>query len=461
MVSKKERSRRIIPRDYGLVQSNVSGVPVFMTPAAFAIGESIRLKKGVLDKELQAWQEYKWKQREASKAGKSYIPVFAVEGKYEELPSLRLKTLRDERLLEGILKEEGTRNLWRVGGEKAIEQGYLGSRILTGRVKTRSDGRESERMRTWQTVLNMNPSEARDISDYSDAVCQCQDHMWGRAKGVAKICVHLASIMDELADDKGLIACEEDPKKLAWLPFNFMTDTGLPYGLSDDDIEEIQTLTYLDHEEAPARSHLRMDILISHYFMKRGYFDMNKAATKIPNIFHGRFIKGVRSGELRYGVIRQKRGSKAADEEYWNAVEEMWKRMYIKLKESRFERKDVTYSLEFRDTPYEAVCEDWERDDITLRPLFHDDVPPLVIERRKIPNSEARPFATDYNARNPFAQLNEVQKRIDDATRKKSHYVIRIPREIEIPGILRPLYRSLLDKYYHGNREALKKEYKI
>jgi hypothetical protein len=454
----KEYSCRIVPRDYGLVQTG-KNVPMFITPAAFAIGESLRLTESELNRLIPSWQEYKTNQFEESQTGGSYTPLFPVGTKNQNLLSLRPDVLRDKRIIPGIKIGEGTKNLWRVGGEKAIEDGYLGSRILTGRVKSKEDGRASDRMRTWQAVLNMDLSEEGDISDYSDALCQCHDHMWVRTKGVAKICVHLASLMNALADENSHIE-RQYPGRGFWLPFNFISDTGLPEGLSDEDLENLSMLTYLDQEVPPPRSHLMMDLLISHYVMKRKYFDLNKSATMIPNIYHGNIVRGIVSGDLKFGVIRQKRGKKK-DNDYWNAVESMWKEMYQFLQKSGYERSGATYSLEFRGTEFESLCEDWVRDGVTLRPMFHEKVPPLVIQRNEIPDSEPSPFRTDYNARNPFAQLDQEQIRTDDSTRRKTSFTVRIPRNVNIPDVLKPLYRKFIDLYYHGDRQVLKDSYDL
>jgi hypothetical protein len=453
----KEYSRKIKPRDYGLVQTG-EDTPLFITPAAFAIGEAIRLEEGELNRLIPAWREYKTTQYEQSRAGRSYTPLFPVGTKNQDLLSLRTEVLRDKRIIPGIRAEEGTKNLWMVGGEKAIEKGYLGSRILTGRVKTKEDGRASDRMRTWQAVLRLNPPEG-DISDYSDPLCQCHDHIWGAAKGVAKLCVHLSSLMNELVDDTGLIE-RQYPHRDFWLPFNFTADTGLPEGLSDEDLENLSRLTYLEQESPPPRSQLMMDILISHYLMGRKYFDLNKSATMIPNIYHGNIVRGVNSGELKFGAIRQKRG-RTKESEYWDAVESMWKEMFRSLQESGYERSGITYSLEFRGTEFESLCEDWVRDGVTLRTMFHQDIPPLVVQRNEIQSSRPSPFEVDFNAKHPFSQLDQEKIRIDDSTRRRTTFTVRIPRKVKIPDHLKPLYRKMIDLYYHGDISSLRAEYKL
>ncbi len=447
----KEESPFVLPRNYGLVVER-SGTDLFIPPANFAVGNAIRTPEAELNKKLEEWQIDQRKAYEQHKNGREeYRRLFLIDSRHEELLSLRPILLR-EKLVEAIKRKETARNLWRVGGGEAIEDGYLGKRVLTGRIKAKHDARRRNILRTWQTIVREGSFDFIDSPEYKDVSCQCPDHQWDRAKGVAVVCIHAASLLEYLYSNSGLIEKEVERKPL-WIPFNFMTNE-----LSEQFPEEFYEASYIAEENPPPRHVLEMDIIVSHYLLGKNYFEINKELTRLFPIFGPGIIEGIREGKYCFGAIRQKR-QKRSETDYGKAIIEMQERLSGMLREKGF-RPSETYALEFRDTPNETFCKDYTRGDVSIRVLFNKKFPPVVIERR---NGKPlfNPTETDYNARHPFAQLFEKQERIDDKSRRRTYFEVRLPRGIEMPGILKEHYRACLENYFQGNRNHVINEHRL
>ncbi len=424
-----------IPRNYGLYEAG-KDMPRFYTAAAGAIGEALRMDRREIRDAVESWAEYRFRIQQRAVDGEGFSPLFGLDEDYSHVPTLETREIISDYLLPGIIKTEGSRNLWAHGGDKAIREGYLGGRVVSGLVKTRSDGRRSDKMKYWSSVL-------RKGLDGDDAVCQCQDHMEGRRKGVKSVCVHLSSIMQEVG--------EERPSGLTWLPYRFSGRASLPSGLSRDEIEELSQMEHIDQEESPDLSALMVDVLFARYVMGRKLYGINNLLSEIPHDYHDSTVPRIKSSGIRFGAIRE--GWKALkDDKLRDALEHVEGGMFRRLVADGFARKHPgIYSVEFRGSENEAMANDWVRGDLTIRPCFTEGLPPFAVVRKEIPGANARPFSGERNTEHPFTRPGRGQVRQDDASRKDTFFQVEIPRKFPVPDILKDLYRAELDQNVDGS----------
>ena len=142
----------MLPRNYGLVMERDSS-DLFIPPASFAIGNVISTPAKELNRKLEQWQQAQTEAVQSYHNGREIFRwLFLVDRKHEGFLSLRPGVLR-EMLLEGIKKEETSKNLWLKGGAGAIEDGYFGRRVLSGRIKSKHDARRKDVLGKWQAMV--------------------------------------------------------------------------------------------------------------------------------------------------------------------------------------------------------------------------------------------------------------------------------------------------------------------
>ncbi len=463
----QQETLEIKARRYAPVIYTSNGNKIFLPAESYAMGDILITHPNILYEQLKAWQEFRKHPPEDLKtllfklATNYFVQTpQKTDGRYQtrkkDLLSLSPTELRFA-LLRKLFAEKESYNLWRVGGEDAIQRGrrnrkrpYSGKVVLTGNVKAMERGGRGD-IPTHYSVNIINP-----FSLPEGIYCSCEDLRWMDTKegpvSIDGVCTHAAALQNYAAQNPGLVRNFLNISRLGnrkfFLPFHFRESQHhnlRRYGILIEDLEHLSAQN-LD------LSHLKIDILVDHLFDGNNYFDIGKKLLLIPHIYNPVLLDAIFAGKAFYEVIIQENVKRDIDLHQLEETKRMLSEMLSQLTSQGY--KIQGYALEFKDSPWETICMNYEKDNKIVRILFNEKFPPVFIFRKKTSNDIRNPFLVErYN--HPFSYLFARTVSIDDRTKEITSFEVRLPTQITLPQSLRQEYRMAIATHFPGGLDAL------
>lgn len=461
-----QETLEIKARRYSPVIYSEGGNKVFLPAESYAIGDILVTPPKTLYGQLKAWQEFRKHPPEDIKrllfeVAPSYFiqtPQKTSKGKYqrrkEDILSLSPALLKFA-LLRKLFAEKGSYNLWKIGGDRAINSGsgnnkkpYTGKVILTGNAKAMERGGRGN-IPTYYSINITNPFGLPE-----GFYCSCEDFRWTDAKegpvNVQGACTHTAGLHTYIHENPTLVRnslnVSEFESKEFFLPYNFRKSQ-----IDKLDRLHIEELEYLSAEDLDL-SHLKIDALVDHLFNRSNYFSIGKKLLLIPHIYNPQFLEGILNGKVFYEVVIQENVKRDVDPNQLKDTKKMLGEMLKQLEIKDYKLQG--YALEFRGSLWETVCMNYENGNNILRILFNEKFPPVFVFRKMKPDSATEPFLLEkYN--HPFSYLFERSEKIDDRTKKTTSFEVRLPTQIKLPDSLKVEYKKSISEHFEGGLEGL------
>jgi hypothetical protein len=433
--TKKMKTPEVSPLYYGIRFGNV-----FFPASSFAIGTMIITPgempitpEEALDNSIRKWQEYA---KELYNQGNMVVSekyLLAMHDKPGSDLDHGPDTLR-EKIRNGLYDEYKTVKLWDIGPEEAIKTGHLENRRLTARVASRRDPKkDSSVLEHWLVVVDSPLYNEKTGVDYKNVSCQSDDFPWGgTSKGTLFLCAHSAAAIIQACREypgvpKGRIKFVE-PKGMPFVPFTLSPETV-------------------------------MDVIVRHYYAGERFYEINKMLHDNPDNYDLSFLQALEndhSGLLTFEAVPKKYVSEIVVE---NSVEEgvikakRWIRDEVRKNLAKEGYKKIgIYAVEFKDTEYETLCEDFQRGTNVLRILFKGGIP-ILVDCKEL-SEEKVLFYKPQQLPNPVTLLNEQYEDVDDMRRVRCKSTIKTPANLEpylssipIPYILKKQYRDAIDRF--------------
>jgi hypothetical protein len=405
----------IAPRDYGTIY--YSDQPVFITPAKFAIGDFLRISPKQKKQWLEEWHSdfLERYEREEAKLSKKYEQILESPSKLREV------------LLENLRKREGTVKLVNVGNGTAIRDGYFSHALLTGRVKSRRHGGRDKILKDWSVTVK--------LPDYSNLFCQCDDFDWNNRKGLETACVHIGALINQAADE--YLQPEEGIIEFA----DKQTVPALPFILS---------------------SLAKTDVVVRHYVFEEGYYKINKELLENPENYNPGYRTLIENDSVTFEPISQRRKKRKVGMDFVKAQEYTKDGFEKRVMNAGFKRTGFG-AIEFKNTPYETFCVNYQKENKCIRLVFNPNFPPIAVFREL--GNEKRVFSTPQQ-NHPFSNPYKETEDIDDRTKRTSKTTTFIPgpkmiKELEpmkIIGNFKEAYAKLITDNYKEDSTQLLKE---
>ncbi len=397
------QTHEIIPRNYGTTYST-NGETIFMDPARQAIGGFLVRHEKQKRQLLEEWQEYI-----LHGGGSDTVPE-----KYRELLNSKPSKFRDA-LVGAIKNETGTKKLWLRGGPDAVSEISVYGDTLQGKVMSRRDSRRNGILKQWLTAVIPNKDGAG--LPYNEARCQCDNTHWDFVKHVEGPDTHSFALVYTALN----LEISAPP-----LPFTFdsLTETG---------------------------------VVVEYYLMGIPFYGLNKALLDNPEVYEPSYLGAIEKGMVRFEPLPQKRRERRVDLGYVKAQGYVEKEVRRRLAAAGFGKTGIG-AVEFKGTPFETLCENYERGDIVMRLVFNERLPPLLVCRRL--GEEQNIFYEPDNA--PLQWLYREGVSVDDRTRRVSTVQLVIPshvmpelKSMNVLGNFKKDYRELIAKYRPDDKNAL------
>jgi len=386
--AEKITTGEIIPRDYGIIIER-ENKKLFITPMNHIIGELI----------LATPQEIS--QKLAKKAGQLKI---------------RPNTLKKE-LAEAVKKREGTDNILRYGGRKALHW-VRNYNTIAGKVISKS---RPEICGVQISYLeNAKPGELNYASIGSDN----PNEFWAKVKSKNRnleIMIDQAAALD-LAIHKDNKQRKSAKNNLTRLFPRQRPETAMPFNIADP-----------------------LEIIIEYYIEGRKRFELNKELLAKTENYTPELLQTFQNhpDNVYFSVIRQaeKEVQKThPDRQYFGAVKALEKRIIQELKSKIFVWDQ--YGLEFRETQNETVSKRYRKGDQVYSICTQAGQPPLIVHKKL--GEKAKNWITAKEARtdNPYKRT-EIYTSTDDTTRRQAWTQIITPgkgNNIFVPEILKKEY---------------------
>ena len=286
-----------------------------------------------------------------------------------------------------------------------------------------------------------------DIS-ITDMGCYCPEHNWAKTKGfrTSVECVHIAAMEQEFYDRISGIREKPFTNKdgTSDMPFS-------PFSFSSNCKSRDNRLEYKN----PNLAALEYDVLVHRYILDNGFYEINKKLLQLLEIYSLPLLEGIRNGDMFYEVLKHSFRLKEITKTEQKYLKRFNREIGEILRSSGYMFNG--YCLEF-DSP--AVR--YETGTHAVGLFFSDDLMLYVVrEKRK---DIANPFAGHTETAEPFNQLYDTRKMLDDRTKTITPASVRIPTRISLPGrkpvhIYMPDYirqrykKRIIDNSQHPSRD--------
>ncbi len=450
------------------LKDNPNNIPLIAAEAAFIADFMITSRKK-LNKELQESLEYQKKE-------KSYLPLIDLNKKYRvyvieddettHIRYRRLDKLNLDDLINTITKKiktiTGTKNLYYKSGneffiteskEKTSYSPHAGGIVLTAKVRPKSDGRKKGKY----LISIEGPFEDSKII-FNDINSGSDDFFYTEIKGgytrgqllttdVQALLLYARRNPKEIRNLKSLM--QRRKKARIFIPIhtiNPQLNVLKKYSVRKD--------YFMEKGEQSELTRLRDDIIFDWLFNRTSFFEIGKKITRIPIIFDMKIADKIYDGNANFEVIPQSfifeknKPTPKAIKSFFNQMNHLLYRQGFKIN---------GYCLEKRDSENETIAIDYEKNENSVRLLFNNNFPPLVLKRSIKHGRTVTPFRTEdeNNKVHPFSELFMPKEVFDDKKRKRTKYEITIPTEITIPRELWSDYRLMINKYLEGRTKRL------
>lgn len=461
------------------IKDNPHNKPLIAAETAF-IADVMITEPGILKKQFQTSLEYQ-------KQKKSYIPLIDLSRKYgvytgekkaDKSLQLRYKRLTDLSLdelvfaiLEKIHTKTGAKNLYYKSGEEYfnIEKEkriwgtpYAGPIVLTAPVRAKADGRRKGKgirkieiegyFETSKIPFNTIHSESEDFFYTLTKQGYTGGHLL--TTEVQALLLYAKRNPSEIRNLENLMKSDSNLK--IFTPIHTresQLNTLEKYTIKEDD--------FMEKDEQPELTRLRDDILFDWLFNGTNFFEIGKKITKIPTTVDIRLADKVYNETADFEVVVNNYIFDKSNTFIPKPVRAFFELMHKRLIWDGF--KQDGYCLEKRDSENETIAMVYEKGDKSIRLLFNQNFPPLVLKRVKNPRFKVTPFRVEEknNKIHPFSELFMPKEAFDDKTRARADYQVVIPTEFNIPNELWHDYKIMIDKYFPDGSKGLESKLRL
>ncbi len=462
------------PARYGVVLDNFRNRP-FLCPESFFLGSVLVTPASQLEREIENWLDFR-------RAEHDFEPLFdfnrdfmvQVEEKVKRKTTVKtrkrkLTGLTAEQLVFALLRKiklhDKTLSIWNYHEDTAVYDANSGTQVLTGKVKSIGDARESQR--TKYHLVSIDDPFVHNNTHFNNVTCTCEDSFWMGAKQGNKnaqiMCVHAAAIIDFLSrhperiENHGLVleALRRRGSSVDSL------ELVVPFNTDSIDAEVLKWFKGEDHPyiskgEQPSLSNLKIDVLLARYFGGMSYFDLAKTLLRLP-IYNEQVINWIIDNKAGFEVLPQKQ--LFGTEEIATPVQRLYEALNNYLYRDGFHLQG--YVLEKKGSEHEVVSINYvHRNGNEIRVVFSKDYPPVIVRRTTIKGARFYPFRESQSRGEMFHHLfyTEITGRqlrgLDDRTRRYTNINVELP-PCFIPNELLPDYRELIERSTPGGCKAL------
>jgi len=466
---------------YGpLVTSNPRNVPM-VTPEVFFLGNALSTHPKRLYQEIAAWQRFKKSPKEFK------VELFPLDRKFvvwlgERKPNEQ-KQRRKRKLLDLSLEElaralsdrveinDRNKNILMYHGHqdpnrRAISRIHGGPKVITAKVKHCGDKRDQDTAQYHSVQIDGPYIDSNPL--LNDFRCTCQDAFWSDTKrGDANfhaICKHVAALMEYVSRNtqafENYIRLRQRFQKNR-RPLNIFTPFHTDYVRPD--VMEFFDMEKLPHvargKKQPRLDHLKIDVLLAHYFEKQTYADLSKKLLRLP-IYDIRLVNMILNGDVVFEVMPQSQLF-GVDSTVDKRVRELYRNINKSLNKEGF--KIQGYCYEKRNSKEEVIAINYLPDPKKpkavgeVRVLFSERYPPIILRRTPLKGARIYPFREHKTHSNPFSELfsdPEKTRRFDDRIRKYTKYTAELPT-CYIPEEVLPGFANAIRQNFKGGFRRL------
>lgn len=431
-------------------------------PFSFFLGRWRASRTSVRRENLEEWLRFE-------KEEKAFSPLFhdilvESDGQKVKLSNLKLEAL-EEKVIEWISRRYDNKNLWREGGDNVFREAqapYEGEIWLSGYVRTKgraiTRGNKQERggfRGKYHKIHIAGPFETSK-ERLSDVSCDCKEFTGIQEKfGYS----HVGYVDPDIA---GLLYyARYSPQKVKnleqvvsrrgvriWLPFHPLEGQRInaDYKVTRKGIQ-------------PRLSNLMISAVLTYFSQQQGEnkATINKRLKRLEVIYDP-ITKGLISfGKAGWEVI-QREWIFDRKNDLWRPFLSWYEDMQRSLLGRDYEFKALAYEKE--GTEHETVALDYvSKNDSghSVRLLFFNGLPPLIMERKVVPKFRPDIFALerrDYRQpekKHPYQELYEPKISYDHRRSCFTLSEVRLAQEGWTPQEIMPDYYATLKHFYGEN----------
>jgi len=467
---------------YGpLVTSNPRNIPM-LTPEVFFLGNGLTTHPNRLYQEIASWQRFKKGPKEFK------VQLFPLERDFiawlgerkpngqkqrrkRRLPDLSLEELA-RALADKVEIKDGNKNILMYHGhqdhnKRAVSRIHGASKMITAKVKHCGDKKDQDKA-LYHSVQIDGPY-VDSVPRFNDFRCTCLDAFWSDTKrgdsNFHAICKHVAALMEYVSRNPRAFEnyirlrkrFKRDQRPLrVFTPFH--TDYVRP------DVMEFFDMESLPHvargKKQPRLDHLKIDVLLAHYFENQNYADLSKKLLRLP-IYDIGLVNMILNGDVVFEVMPQSQLF-GVDSTVDRRVRNLKRNIETALNKEGFRIQGYCY--EKRNSKEEVIAVNYLPDPEKpntavgeVRVLFSERYPPIILRRTPLKGARIYPFREHRTHVNPFAELYmnpEKTRRFDDRKRKYTKYTAELPN-CYIPEEFLPHYANMIRQNFKGGFRRL------
>jgi hypothetical protein len=391
MMTAKQLSGEILPRDYGLILQGNRGPKVFMSPAKYAIATLMLERPGQIRARLRD---------KAQQEGLSF----------EDLV---------QKFTQGVKRKHGTKNILNRSGRNAVQNVALYGNQYTAQVKAKSNQRKA--------FYDVRISQPIISEDYGGSVsCDCQDDRWNDVKALETLCMHAAALQVAFETDNR--SGKSAKNNITGLVPSKRFKQFMPFGIGE--------------YRSSAWSRLITQIAIEYYIENKSYFDLNKRLLGVDKMYTPQVMPFIESSKASFGVLRQREKTAGkGNEQHAKAVKYLQQRVRSRLLSSGFHF--AGYYLENKGTEHEVIAQRFVDHSAVYGLCIKNGELPYVVRKHLGEKVSDWVSAQDIRIDLPLSRIGEKYLSIDDFTRRESLTQIILPSNENIPSYLQRKYTQL------------------
>jgi hypothetical protein len=398
MTQNSYKTPEIIPLVYGPIKRTRDRITI-IPPSQFMQGAAIIKTKKQLEEQLHELKE--------SIQKGEYEPILL---NIDDISALNPETLET-----AIKKAQGTYNLWRIGGEKAVTNLQEHGIMISAQVKSMGRGRGAYRN------VRISAPDQFGQGNFGRLYSDSKFFMWGITKEAGGK-QDLEKRIEQGESGMPLYNVVDSYIAAAlifWANKNRTTDL-LPVLLHNNPL---------------------LEMLVSHYLDNKTLFEIDKALVDKPGVINPSLVQAVEKGDLTVGVMRQRKTKREIDPGVAYALIHLNNHFRKEMRQSGY--RPIGYAIEFKNTPAETVAEVWKSGRNYKSLLFNKRFPPIVITRT-VHDNKAPDFYDDMSFELPSPReiiMTKFLIRPYDLLRRDTGAYFYVPRYADRLVDLRSLYQ--------------------
>ena len=465
------------PLRYGVALENPRNRPL-LCPESFFLGNVLVTPPSELELEIEKWLEFRRAEHDFEFLfdfnREFMVPTEETTKKGRKISRNRKKRLVDltaEQLVFALRRKihihDRTLSIWNYHGDNAVTETNSGTQVLTGRVKSIGDARESQR--TKFHLVSIDDPFAHNTLHFNNLSCTCEDCFWTSTKlgnrNAQITCLHVAAMLDFLSRHpekiKNYDAILEELKRRN----KEITDLELivPFCTDSIDAEVLKWFRgekhpYISKGDQPSLSNLKIDVLMARYFSSTSCFELAKILLRLP-IYNEQLLDWIIDGKAGFEVLPQENVF-SLDKKVADPVRRIHEAINNHLYREGFVLKG--YVLEKKGSPHEVIAINYvhKSRDESVRVIFNENYPPIIVRRTPVINSRFYPFREYESQVSIFRQLYQYERTgkelrgLDDRTRRYTRVSVELP-PCFIPNELLKDYKRVIEAEIPGGCDSL------